>query len=409
MKNTKCTGKTAFFIVILFLLPFMLFAFDFDAALNINGGFGNPDLDENKFDFKIDIVPRLFLLIDDDSELVVTAGFTIDPENYFIPELLHTEYSRRFGNSSLRLGRFYYSDPLSFIFEGLFDGAQFFYVSPLGIFNAGVWYTGLIYKNTTIIEMTQEEFISSKTPLDYSDFFGTYFASKRLAAAIGWEHPSLAEFMQLNTALIAQFDLNGYDDSYNSQYLIVKGRIPVNNFTIEFGASVESVIRKTEGDSEPMKIAFAGEAGLLWLFPGEFNSMLSFNMKIAGGRIDGFCDAFVPITSKYYGNILQHKPAGLSILSISYSNRLSRALGASVNASYFVRNDLGTFDGYPLIIDSESTGHFLGAELSGRLIWSPVSDTQLSLSGGLFIPALGNAQPEQKIKWRVDLTAIFAF
>jgi len=408
MKNTRIV-KTSAFLVILFLLPVMLSAFDFDVALNVHGGLGNPDLEEIKFDFKIDIVPRLFLLIDDSSELVVTAGFTIDPENYFVPELLHTEYSRSFGNSSLRLGRFIYSDPLSYIFEGLFDGAQFFYVSPLGIFNAGIWYTGLIYKNTTVIEMTQEEFISNKTPLDYSDFFGTYFAPRRFAAAIGWEHPSLVEFMQLNTALIAQFDLNGYDDSYNSQYFIIKGRIPVNNYTIEFGGSIESVMRKTDGISEPFRLAFAGEAGLLWLFPGEFDSMLSFNMKIAGGRIDGFCDAFIPITSKYYGNILQHKMAGLSVLSVNYFNRLNRVLGASVNASYFIRNDLGTFDGYPLIAGNDSTGHFLGAELSGRLIWSPVSDTQLGLAGGLFIPILGNAEPNQKISWRVDLTAIFAF
>jgi len=387
----------------------MLWAYDFDLGLNFYNGYGNLNIEENEYDFKIGIVPRFFLLIDGSSEVVATAGLTFDPDNIFVPELLHTEYSRRFGNYSLRLGRFIYSDPLSFIFEGLFDGAQFSNVSPIGIFNVGVWYTGLIYKNTTIIEMTRDDFINCNTPLDYSDFFNTYSASKRFVFSAGWEHPSLAEFMQLNTAFITQFDLNDYDEQYNSQYLIFKGRIPVNNFTYEFGGSIESIARKTDGSSEPMEIALAAEVGLLWLFPGEYDSRLSANFKIAGGGSDGFMDAFVPITSKYYGFILKHRMAGISILSLNYSTRLSRVLGGSLDASYFVRNDLGTFTGYPLITDNDSEKHFLGPEFSGRLIWSPVSDIQFNLGGGLFIPALGNAEPDQKIKWRVDLTAIFAF
>ena len=409
MKKTYIV-KTATFIVILLLLTATLSALDFDVALNAQGGLGNSDLEEIGFDYKIGIVPRLFILIDDNSELVVTAGLTIDNENGFVPELLHTEYTRRFGNSSLRLGRFSYSDPLSFIFSGLFDGAQFFNVSPLGIFSAGAWYTGLIYKNTTIIEMTKDERVNNSNPLDYNSFTDTYFAPRRLALSVGWEHPSLWEFTRLNTALIAQFDLNGNnDDSYNSQYLILKASIPFNNFTFELGGSIESVIRKTNGITEPLRLAFAGEAGVLMLFPGEFNSALSLNMKIAGGRVDDICDAFVPITTKYYGYILKHKMSGLSVLSLNYSNRLNRDLGMSLNAMYFVRNDLGTFDGYPLISGNNSSGHFLGAEFSGRLIWSPVSDIQLNLSCGVFIPALGNAEPEQKVKWNVDLSAVFAF
>ncbi|MCL2806520.1 MAG: hypothetical protein FWD26_11345 [Treponema sp.] len=409
MKKT-CFAKTAVFTVVFFLLPAMLLALDFDLAFHIYGGLGNPTIEENKFDYKIDITPRLFSLIGNKGELIVTAGLVIDPDTkyYFLPELLHTEFSMRFGNSGLKLGRFYYSDPLSFIFEGLFDGAQFFNVSSKGIFTVGAWYTGFIYKNNTVIDMTKDEQINNYIPFDYDDFFNTYFASRRIAASVGWEHPSLFEFMQLNTALIAQFDLNGNDEQYHSQYLIFKAKIPVNNFTFEFGGSVESVQRKIDGDLKPLEFAFAGEAGFMLMFPGNFNSRLSFNAKIAGGRIDGFCGAFVPVTSKYYGNILKHKMSGLSLLSLDYSIRLHRVLGISLNTSYFVRNDLGTFEGYPLVTGSDSKGYFLGAEFSGRLIWSPVSDMQFNLGGGMFIPAMGNAQPEQKIKWRVDLTAIFA-
>jgi len=77
MKNTRVV-KTTSLIIILLLLPITLSAFDFDVALSAQGGFGNQDLLENRFDYKIGIVPRLFLLIDNNSELIVTAGFTID-------------------------------------------------------------------------------------------------------------------------------------------------------------------------------------------------------------------------------------------------------------------------------------------------------------------------------------------
>jgi len=402
MKNFK----SATFIAILFLLPITLFALDFDLGLNIHGGLGNPAIEETKFDYKIDFVPRLFKLINDTSELVVTAGLSIDPDNYFVPELLHTEYSMRFGNNSLRLGRFNYSDPLSFVFSGLFDGAQFFNVSPNGILSFGAWYTGLLYKNNNIIEMTQDELLNNNTLLDYSNFFDTYFAPKRFVVSVGWEHPSLMEIMQLNTAIIAQFDLNGNDDSLNSQYLIFKARMPINNLTFELGGSIENIMQKINGDSEPAKIGFAGEAGFLWLFPGELNSRLSFNVKIAGGGTDSI-GAFTPITSKYYGYILKHKMSGISVLSLNYSSRLNSTLGVSLNGSYFIRNDLGTFAGYPIM--AESDGYLLGMEFSGQLVWSPYSDMQINLGGGVFAPALGNAEPDQKAKWRVDLSSIFAF
>jgi len=413
MKNTHIV-KTIFFLVILFLMPVLSGAIEFDLALNINGGYGNTVADENEPELKINFVPRLFTLIGNKSELVISAGFTYDPfsKNTFVPEILHTEFSTRFGNSSLRLGRFNYSDPLAFIADGLFDGVQFFNVSSSGIFSVGVLFSGFIWKDNTIIEMTQGDKNNNNIQFDFDNFFDTYFTSKRLIASIGWDHPSLGEFMHLNTALIAQFDLNGYDnytEKYDSQYLIMKARIPVNNFTIEFGGSIENVMKKTEGEPEPMELALAAEAGFLWLFPGEFPSRLSFNGKIASGKTEGFCDAFVPVTSKYYGYVLKHKMSGLSVLTLNYSSRLNQFLGMSLNASYFVRNDLGTFNGYPLIAGSDNKGHFLGPEVSGRLIWSPVSDMQFNLGGGAFFPVLGDASPDQEIKWRVDLTAIFAF
>ena len=396
--------------IFLFLLPAVLPAAEFTFAANIHTGYGDIGAEENNLEFKADILPRFFTLIGRNSEFLMTAGLSFDSniDSFCVPELLQTEFTFRFGSSGFRFGRFYYSDPLSFIFEGLFDGAEFFNISRRGILNIGVWYTGYLYKNNTIIDMTSDEQIRISEQIDFDNFFNTYFASKRLIASIGWEHPSFGEFMHLNTALIGQFDFTGNTDQVNSQYFIAKFRIPINNFTIEFGGSFGNVMQNFGASDELFNPAFAGEAGFLWLFPGEYNSRLSFSGKVAGGKIDDFCEAFIPVTSKYYGYILKHKMSGLSVLMLNYSIRINRFLGTSITGSYFVRNDLGTFAGYPLFTDNNSEGYFLGPEFSAKLIWSPVSDLQFNFGGGVFIPSLGDAEPGQIIKWRVDFTSTFS-
>ena len=417
MKNLFIIKSMFSFLVILLLLPGMLSAIEFNLAANINAGYGNSTSDEDKLDYKADIMPRFFSLLGRNSEFILSAGFSYDPEldfeYYVIPELLHTEFTFRFGKSGFRFGRFYYSDPLSFIFEGLFDGAQFFNISKRGSFNIGAWYTGYLYKNRTIIEMTPIELINNSKAVDIDNLFDTYFAPHRLIGSIGWEHPSIGEFMHLNTALIGQFDFTGSAEQFNTQYLILKARFPINNFIIEIGGSLENIMQNTSLlaaiEDNPFNPAFAGEIGFLWLFPGVYNSRLSLTGKFAGGKIEDICDVFVPITSKDYGYILKHKMSGLSVLMLNYSNRLGRTLGMSLTGSYFVRNDLGTFYGYPLIAGSGSEGFFLGPEFTARFIWSPVSDLQFNLGGGAFIPSLGDAEPNQEIKWRVDLTTTLAF
>jgi hypothetical protein len=293
----------------------------------------------------------------------------------------------------IRVGRMNYSDPLSFIAEGLFDGAQYFYYSSLGHFNAGAWYTGFLYKKNARITMTFDDLAAFNEPVDYGDFFSTYFAPKRVITALGWEHPSFYEFLHIDTAIVAQFDLSG---NYHSQYLIAAASIPISNYRIEFGGAVEL----SQGNE--FGLGFAGALGFYWLFPGEFNSLVSFTGKFTGGGSDNLISPFTPITDKYYGFILKHKMSGLSILNIDYSARINQEFGASGGISYFIRSDLGTFSGYPL--GGVSEGHFLGPEIYGRLAWSPYSDLQVLFGGGAFFPALGNAGTES-LRWRIELSA----
>jgi len=400
MKNIK--KKLFFIIIILLILPVCIHAYDFGLTANINAGLGNIYNDETKFDFGLNLWPYFSALIGDSSEFIISAGISLGygtGEFYFIPELLRTEFTTRFGTSRISAGRINYTDPLSFIASGLFDGVQYFHSSGIGNFNAGVWYTGLLYKKNANIVMTNNDIEGFIKPVES---FNTYFAPRRLFTSIGWEHPSVGEMVHLNTAFIAQFDLTGADKKYHNQYFIVKASMPLNNFLFTLGGSLEL----SQYTGVENNIAFAGEAGIFWLFPGEFNSQLSFTGIIAGGRVDGVCDAFVPITSKYYGYILKHKMSGLSVFTVDYSRRFSSSVGASFTASYFVRNDLGTFTGYPAY--PQSGGYFLGPEILASATWRPASDLLLSISGGLFIPALGNAGPNETVQWRAELSAVMS-
>jgi hypothetical protein len=403
MKNALI-AKT--FLILLLTLPVSVFAYDFGLVINANGGFGNVVSEDNAFNYKVDILPRFSTLIGDNGEFILSAGFSLgkEEESFYVPELLRTEFNVKSGNSGIRAGRVNYSDPLSLIADGLFDGFQYYHNSRTGSFRAGAWYTGFLYKERANITMSDDDQANFFVPIDYDDFFNTYFASKRAFASIGWEHPSIGEFMHLNAAVIGQVDLNGADTSYHSQYVILKAAVPVDNLLMEFGSSVE--FSQTVADDVKFNLSFAGEFGLFLLFPSEFNSRLSFTGIIAGGRTDDLFGAFIPITSKEYGYILKSKISGLSIFSLNYSSKFSNSLGGSFTASYFVRNDLGTFDSYPVSVGNKE--YFLGPEASARITWSPASDLQFSFSGGAFFPSLGNTGPKEKIKWRVDLTVIMS-
>jgi hypothetical protein len=395
-------------LLLLLTLPVSLSAFDFGLVINANGGVGNTGLEENAFTYKVDVLPRFSTLIGDNGEFVLSAGFSLGLEEdfFYVPELLRTEFSMRFGNSGVRAGRIAFSDPLSFIADGLFDGFQYYHNSRAGSFRVGAWYTGLLYKERANIVMSGNDQIAFFKPLDYDDFADTYFASKRAIASVGWEHPSIGELLHLSTAVIGQMDLTGADALYHSQYVIVKAGMPINNLLVELGGSVE--FSQTVADESKFNTAFAGEVGLFLLFPSEFNSRLSLTGIIASGGTDDTIGAFIPVTAKEYGYILKAKIPGLSIFSLNYSSKFSNSFGGSFTASYFVRNDLGTFNSYPLPVSAVSEGYFLGPEASARITWSPASDLQFNFGGGAFFPALGDAGPKEELKWRVDLTVIMS-
>jgi len=386
---------------LLFAICCFLPAWDFGMLLNQNAGYGGVG-SEGNFDYSIGVVPRVTGLIGQTGDFIVSGGFELDYNSGwgYVPELLRTELSLHPGALALEIGRMYHSDPLGFIAEGLFDGVKLAYNSEVGTFSAGAWYTGLLYKKRANIAFTSEEQKANNAPLDYSDFAETYFAPKRFLGALGWEH--LGGPVQTRASILGQFDFIG-EKPINSQYAVVKLTMPVSAFSFDLGGCLELL----QNDGE-LKAAFAAEAGVAYTPPASFKNRLSLLARYSsGGDGDGMLTAFAPFTNKGQGNILGAKLSGLSIITLDYTARLHPALSASLASSYFIRNDSVSYAGYPLS-NEDSGDNFLGNEIFARLLWGPVSDLQVSLGGGIFMPSLGNVAPKADNLWRVELGVVFS-
>jgi len=317
----------------------------------------------------------------------------------FVPELLRTEFAYRWDGGELKAGRILYSDPLGFIANGFFDGARVSFNLGEGSLALGAWYTGLLYKTTANITMTESDLAIYNTDLDYADFTSTYFAPRRLLAALDFEHPALAERIRLRAAVIGQFDLSGNDTLYNSQYVALKAGIPAGRFSFELGACGELAQA-----ADQLQFSFAGELGISWIPPLSIPNRLLLLGRFSGGTVDDTITAFIPITTAAQGNVLKAKLSGLSTVSLEYTARLHQTLTFGIQDSYFILSDLGTYQGLP----SGREGHFLGNEVYGFLVWSPFSDLQLRGGGGVFLPSLGDADPDSKMLWRAELSLSLA-
>jgi len=343
--------------------------------------------------------------------LYFSAGITAEYKKdtwTFIPELLRTELSFRWDGGEIKAGRMYYTDPLGFVAQGLFDGAHLVLNLGGGSLGIGAWYTGLLYKKNANITMTGPELESYNTdPANndfpdtyFGDFWDSYFAPRRLLAALDWEHPALGEWVRLKASLIGQMDLSGSENLYHSQYLTFKIGVPVSRFTFELGGCFELAEA-----ADSYQIAYAGELGIAWMPPLSIPNRLMLLGRYAGGKVDDTITAFVPITTESQGDVLKAKFSGLSMIRLEYMARFHRSFSIGFRNSYFILNDLGTYQGLPL----GREGHFLGNEVYGFLTWNPFSDLQFRGGGGVFLPFLGDADPNGDILWRAELTMSFAF
>ena len=387
--------------------PFSVSALDWglftDHTVSLEGV--NGELDPIRYQALV--MPWLSSPLGANTDLYLSAAFNANLENRnwdLAPELYRSDLTFNFDNGEIRLGRMQYSDPLGLISSGLFDGISYIMdTSSIGMFSAGVWYTGLLYKKTANITISPEDLASYNEDLDYSHFADTYFASKRLAFALGWEHYGIKELLRLKISLLGQADLNGRGVQFHSQYIAAKAGLPLGNYCVlDFGGAAG--FAETEGI---FKASLIGELDFSIFLPSQIQDRLKFSGIFSSGKsakTSGGLHPFIPVSTVTQGDVLEAKISGLSLFGLDYTARLHSTLSVSAASTYFVLSDLGTYSGWPL----EKKGHFLGNEFYAKLIWSPVSDLQLNLGGGVFVPAMGNADPTAGTRWKIELNAVLA-
>jgi hypothetical protein len=343
---------------------------------------------DNTFAYKGILIPRASGLIGNNAEFYVSAGLNYKADPWaFAPELLQTEITGRTSNLEFTVGRMNYSDPLGYAASGLFDGGQLTFNTDMGNFSAGAWYTGLLYKRRANIEMTEDEWTANNSGVDYGDFVNTYFAPRRALAAIGWEHKGLWEKAIARLSILGQFDLTGAEEKVHSQYLAGKAAVPFGAFSFSLGGCFELIEANDDIGS-----AFAAELGVAWRNSVHY---LSFGAKYSSGASDTF-GAFLPLTTNTVGQVLEYKLSGLSMFSLDYTARLYKIFSAGLYPAYF------------MLTDSANDKRILGGEIFAALYWSPASDINVNLGGGVFLPSLGNVSPDGKNFWRVELNVILS-
>jgi len=386
------------FILFLLLFPVCLWAFDFGASLTQDLGVTGAG-DNTDTDYTGGLIPFFSTAVGDSGDFYFSAWIKVVYEyekTNFVGEILRAEYTWRYKDYKIKAGRIPYAAPLDFIAEGYFDGAQAFCDTSFGTFNAGGWYTGLLYKKTANITMTPGDYLSYNTPLDYKDFSNTYFASKRMLMAVGWEYPDIAGMINGKAGVLGQLDLNKDDEDYNSVYFSAKAVMPFKEFVVSTGLCIQ-----TAKDIDKTGIGLAGELGGSWVAPTPFFSQLSLIGRYSSGRNDSII-SFVPITTKAQGNVLQAKLSGISALFLDYDAKLYPNVSAGLSASYFVRNGKETNNDI-VMTPVDGGGSALGCELFGRAAWNPFTDLSVNLGAGIFLPSLGNVAPDAGTQWRLEL------
>ena len=396
--------------LVIFLFVFscsLLPAADFGLVLDQNadyGGFGN----RNTFTYSGILTPRLSIMLGNIGDVFFSAGIeaSYNEKWSYVPELLRTEISLFQGILDFTIGRMHYYEPLGFIAEGLFDGAQFSITGESGKLSLGVWYTGFLYKRRANIAMTQEELQSYAVSLDYNDFLSTYFAPRRAVYALNWEY--LGWPAQLRLFALGQVDLsNGFNFSgsplLHTQYIAGKVSAPGNVFSFDLGITLETI-----QDDGKFGMAYAAEFRAAIMPPADIPNRLSFLARYSSGKSKNspFL-AFQPITTKGHGEIINAKFSGLSILSLDFMLRPHKTFSLGITSSYFIRSDLETYMLYP-VSEQNNSGYLLGDEFFGKFLWNPVSDISFNFGGGVFLPFLGNVAPSADSSWRAELNAVIS-
>jgi hypothetical protein len=301
----------------------------------------------------------------------------------------------------LEMGRVRFEDPSGFVAAGLFDGITGSLGTDKVRLKAAGGYTGLLYKETAKIMMSQADAEQYSLPLDYEDS-GTYFASRRVLVSLGAEFPSLTRKSALALNGLAQFDANGRDSLVHSQYVTVKYTfMPLENLDISGKAAAGLGERETDLFGH-----FAAGAGFNWEVPGDLQDMAQGEVRWSSGNVNEEVAAFMPVNGTAQGTVFTPRLSGLMTVKAVYAARVSRAFSVQGEGAYFLRTDGETVSGagYP-----PSSYRALGGELYGSVVWVPLSDVMVRLGGGAFFPQWGDVfNSDAAVQWKIAAVLVLS-
>jgi hypothetical protein len=412
------------------LLSWNVMALDYGLVISTEPGYSSPEGEH--FYMENSLTPWVSSPLWENASLYASFKGSLDYEQEewnkpLVLELGRTElHYRPTSTLSFALGRQNFADSAGLIAEGLFDGLSGSYSLGKARLSAGVYYTGLQYKKTAEIMMAPNDVNIYSKKLDYSEFKDTYFASRRLAAALGGELPDVTERSSLSLDLIAQFDLNDYDDVegsgvYHSQYLAANYQhelLDTLNLTLGAAAGIAEA-EEYEDEDEAMddpdaelelktRFGFAIRGGAEWRTPTPLQDLAALELVYASGRKDDNRGAFTPITTITLGEIFSPSISSLVSIRAKYTVRLIEQVSAEGSFAYFIRTETDTFYLDP-DLDPDSDSKTLGGELFGRLTWAPDPDIRLTFNIGAFFPRMGKAfDSDAKARFKTGLNLIIS-
>jgi hypothetical protein len=304
---------------------------------------------------------------------------------------------------SVTLGRQRFEDPSGLAASGLFDGLGASFSAGGSRFSAGAWYTGLLYKGTAKIIMTNRDREGLGKPLSLDE---SYFASRRILLSFGWENPSLDPRSSLALGARGQFDVNGEDDWFHSQYLSARYGL---RLSVRIGLDAAAVFGLGEARDEA-RVFFAGSLGMNWTLPGGPEDRLSLRGLYSSPTQGEGLLAFAPLNSLPQGQVFSPALGGLALIKAAYTVQPMTSLSLGAESSYFIRTDTVSFQDNREPDKLKGEGALLGAEFYGTARWAPLPDLALILGGGAFFPGLGNAfDGETAIRWKLAVGLILSF
>jgi len=256
-----------------------------------------------------------------------------------------------------------------------------------------VFYTGLLYKETAKIIMTDNDALEYAKPVES---FGDYCASKRILAFGRMDIP-LFEYHNFIFEVLAQFDMNGNDEKLDSQYAqIVLEFFTKKNMKISGGFVFETM----ENEDGGFTAAYGALASVETDVPGSLNDSFKLTAKFSCGPRDETFTGFVPLSAITQGMFFPGTFSGLWQAKINYAVRLLPSLLAETNASYFGR----TYG------ETGSNGNLYGGEIWASLAWQSLEDIRAVLGGGVFLPGTGNAYPAgTDTMWKISAGLSLSF